>query len=282
MRTVLDIAVTSSAADNATVVAEQWRDLTDDAVRVAVVAWPPDLPTSARYQLVVGVDGDPAAHDGHEAIDAWTDVAGASTLWRERLVPFRDNLVANRRAPRRRVAELVTPRSMWSTRARLLIARLDRMLGDAARRIDHIGSTSVAGLPAKDLIDIQVVVSDLDAADAASARARDAGLVRVAGQWTGLDRRGTQYDEIVLVDADPGRPVNVNLRPVGDPVWRETLLFRDWLRADTANRDRYLAFKQHLVDTTRDVDQYSGAKLSWVGDALDAATRWAEAVGWQE
>lgn len=281
MVTELDIAVTSRSADDATAVAEQWRGLTHDDVRVAVVAWPPDLPTSARYELVVGIDGEPAARDDHESIDVWTDVAGASALWDERIGPFRDNLAANRRAPRRRVAELVAPRPMWSARARLLTARLDRVLGSVALRIDHIGSTSVPGLPAKDLIDIQVVVPDLDVADAVSARARDAGFVRVPGRWTGPDRNGTQYDEIDLVDADPGRPVNVNLRPVGDPVWRETLLFRDWLRADTANRDGYLAFKQHLVETTSDVDQYSAEKQSWVGDALGAAARWADGGGWE-
>jgi len=175
----------------------------------------------------------------------------------------------------------VAPRSTWSTHARLLIARLERILGNAALRIDHIGSTSVAGLPAKDLIDIQVVVPDLDVADAVAAHARNAGFVRVPGRWSGPDRAGMQFEEIVLVDADPGRPVNINLRPVGDPVWRETLLFRDWLIADAVNRDRYLAFKQHLVETTRDVDEYSSGKLSWIRDALDAASDWAAAVRWQ-
>jgi GrpB-like predicted nucleotidyltransferase (UPF0157 family) len=121
----------------------------------------------------------------------------------------------------------------------------------------------------------------LGIADAVSVHARDAGFVRVPGRWTGPDRTGTQFDEIVLVDADPGRPVNVNLRPVADPVWRETLLFRDWLIADAANRDRYAAFKQHLVATTRDVDEYSEGKLSWIGGALDAASHWEREVGWQ-
>ena len=85
----------------------------------------------------------------------------------------------------------------------------------------------------------------------------------------------------MLVDADPGRPVNVNLRPVGDPVWRETLLFRDWLISDAVNRDHYLAFKQYLVATTHNVDEYGSGKLAWIGDALDAASHWAREVGWQ-
>ena len=40
----------------------------------------------------------------------------------------------------------------------------------AALRVDHIGSTAVPGLAAKDLIDLQLVVADLDAADALRAQ----------------------------------------------------------------------------------------------------------------
>jgi len=83
-----------------------------------------------------------------------------------------------------------------------------------------------------------------------------------------------------MVDADPGRPTTVNLRPVTDPVWRETLLFRDWLRADTGNRDAYLAEKRRLAAATEHVDSYSDGKLGWVGDALARAEQWAVRAGW--
>ena len=65
--------------------------------------------------------------------------------------------------------------------------------------------------------------------------------------------------------------MNVNLRAVGDPVWRETLLFRDWLIAEPANRDRYFAFKQHLVETTDNVDAYSAGKSN--GSVTPSTTR---------
>jgi len=265
----LVIAVTAVSNADATAVAATWRSLDD--VRVDIVGWPPDLATAARAHLLVGVESGIGAPVDHDAIDVWTDVDGARHLCQSRLVPFRDNLVANRRAPRRRVAELAGPDPDWATTARRLIARLERVLGEAALRIDHIGSTSVPGLPAKDLIDIQVVVPDLDVADHVAAHARDAGFVRVPGRWTGPDRHGTAFDEVVLVDADPGRPVNVNLRAVGDPVWRETLLFREWLISDPVNRDRYLAFKQHLIETNDHVDAYSAGKRQWIGDALERA-----------
>jgi GrpB-like predicted nucleotidyltransferase (UPF0157 family) len=44
--------------------------------------------------------------------------------------------------------------------------RLRRELGPTALRIDHIGSTSVPGLDAKPVIDVQISVSSLDPVDA--------------------------------------------------------------------------------------------------------------------
>lgn len=44
----------------------------------------------------------------------------------------------------------------------------------------------------------------------------------------------------------PGAPVNVNIRPVSAPIWRETLLFRDWLRACGDEGNSYGAMKRGL------------------------------------
>jgi hypothetical protein len=52
-------------------------------------------------------------------------------------------------------------------------------------------------------------------------------------------------------------------------------------RASPANRDRYLAFKRHLVETTDHVDDCGAGKLTWIGDALDKAFAWGGAVGWR-
>ena len=147
---------------------------------------------------------------------------------------------------RARVARLVGPDPTWPDQAARLIARVRHALGDHVLRVDHIGSTSVPGLPAKDLVDVQVTVPDLAVAADAAASAPIAGLVDV-GEWDAPDRTGVRFSERVLVDADPGRPATVNLRPVGDPVWREVLLFRDWLRADPSHRDAYLAEKRRLA-----------------------------------
>jgi dephospho-CoA kinase len=148
-------------------------------------------------------------------------------------------------------------------------------------RVDHIGSTSVSGLAAKQLIDIQVVVASLPVAAQVADAARRAGFVHVPGQWTGTDRYGTEHPEEVVVDADPGRPVNINIRPVGEPIWRETLLFRDWLRAHDEERDGYAAMKGELASRAgRDVNEYSIDKMPWISAALGRAEHWAAATGW--
>ncbi|WP_368056445.1 GrpB family protein [Saccharospirillum sp.] len=58
---------------------------------------------------------------------------------------------------------------MWPAECRVIEEILRRTLGSRALRIDHIGSTAVPGLPAKDIIDVQVTAGDLS----------DAGLVSV-------------------------------------------------------------------------------------------------------
>jgi dephospho-CoA kinase len=162
----------------------------------------------------------------------------------ERLVPFEVNLRTGRRAPRRPQAVLVDPDPAWPQQAQRLIDRLLFSVGRMIMRVDHIGSTSLPGLPAKRLIDIQVVVSALALAGPVADAARRSGFARVPGVWFGTDQRGVDHPEEVVVDADPGRPVNINIRPFTAPIWRETLLFRDWLRTQREERDCYAALKR--------------------------------------
>jgi dephospho-CoA kinase len=136
-------------------------------------------------------------------------------------------------------------------------------------------------LPAKDLVDAQVVVPNLATARALADDLRAAGLVRAAGRWPDIDRSGVEHDKEVAVDADPGRPVNVHIRPASSPAWREALLFRDWLRANEAARDAYAAMKRALAARPgADVDTYGDAKLPWISEALGRAEDWATATGW--
>jgi GrpB-like predicted nucleotidyltransferase (UPF0157 family) len=202
-------------------------------------------------------------------------------LWAARLVPFEANLRANRRAPRQQYVFLADPDPTWPEQARRLIGRLRFSSEGRIIRVDHIGSTSVQGLPAKQLIDIQVVVADLATAAQVAEAAQRSGFVHVPGEWFGTDRRGTDHPEEVVVDADPARPVNINIRPVGAPIWRETLLIRDWLRGHDGERDAYGAMKRGLAQRPgHNVDDYSKDKMPWISAALDRAEEWAVSAHW--
>jgi len=60
------------------------------------------------------------------------------------------------------MVEIIPYQSSWPSDFRAIASRLRQGLGDLALRIDHIGSSSVPGLAAKDVIDIQITVANLN------------------------------------------------------------------------------------------------------------------------
>ncbi|WP_327590494.1 GrpB family protein [Nonomuraea sp. NBC_00507] len=69
----------------------------------------------------------------------------------------------------------------WPARFAALGAAMRSALGDVAVRIDHIGSTSVPGLAAKPVIDIQISVRSFEPLEAFKAPLERLGLVHRAG-----------------------------------------------------------------------------------------------------
>jgi dephospho-CoA kinase len=268
--------------------AEYWSLDDPGIVLVDLVDVPREVPFQHLAIDVVSADlGERAAEvrAADVTIEGWDTeeqlVAMIDAVWRERIVPFEANLRMKRRAPRRRRPVLAGPSATWANDAARLVDRLHGAIGDLALRIDHIGSTSVPGLRAKDLIDIQVTVRDLDVAAAAVEAARQAGFVHVEGEWFGEDRFGVEHPEKVAVDADPGRATNVNCRPVTTPVWRDALLFRDWLRSRPDERTSYEAMKDGLAAADdAHVDHYSEDKMPWIRAGLARAEIWAADTGW--
>jgi dephospho-CoA kinase len=195
-------------------------------------------------------------------------------LWHDRLVPYEQNLRERRRARRPHRALLVDPDPSWPAQAARAVSRVARVAAGRALRVDHIGSTSVPGLVAKDVLDLQVVVPDLATATAVADDLLDAGLVRRPdiGPDVGMD--GRRYPEAFAAGADPGRAVNCHVRPEDSPAWRETLAFRDRLRSDPALAHEYAELKQRLAAAPHDsIDDYAAAKTPFVRRVLGEADR---------
>jgi dephospho-CoA kinase len=223
------------------------------------------------------------------AADVWLDnsghpddtLAAVEELWAERLVPFENNLRHRRRAPRTAAPVLVAPDDSWPQQAQRVITRVGYVAAGRALRIDHIGSTSVPGLDAKDVLDVQVVVADLTVATRLAEDLSAVGLVRLAGRWWDNARDGTIRDKAYAANADPAQAVNCHIRPVDSPFWRDTLLLRDWLRAHPAGVREYAELKHRLAaQQWESIDAYATAKTPFVHSALDRAQQWALRSGW--
>ena len=182
--------------------------------------------------------------------------------------------------------EVVPYDPAWPDRATALIAGLREVLGPRALRIEHIGSTAIAGMAAKDVIDLQVSVADLEPA----ARDFDEPL-----GTQGFQRVPYEHDHVPAgLEDDPGRwvkrlwsrrghaagDVNLHVRLAGSPNERVALLFRDWLRAHPAAVLAYAAFKRGLADAVPDLGAYTDVKDPVVDLVIAAAEPWASETGW--
>jgi len=235
--------------------------------RARIAAQIDDETRRAAADVVLDNSGAPAALDA--AVDA---------LWAGRLVPYERNVREGRCADRPPEATVVDPDPSWPAQFGRLAARIRHRVGD--RRVDHIGSTAVPGLPAKDVIDMMVTVPSLAEADAIAGDLGAAGFPRKPGEWWDRPKPPDtgRWEKRFHANADPARPVNVHVRVEGSPGWRTALLLRDYLRADAGERAAYLALKR--AHEGRLVDAYADAKEPFF-DALEARARaWAERTGW--
>ncbi|WP_338695964.1 GrpB family protein [Streptomyces sp. Q6] len=176
----------------------------------------------------------------------------------------------------------------WEAGGRRLCAELTAALGPLAVRVDHIGSTSVPGMAAKDVYDVQVSVADLDAAaDAFETPLAVLGFVRspYLRDHVPAEREGREdpadwakrYWSRRTADAPH---VNLHVRRVGSPNERLALLFRDWLRATPQAVPAYARFKYVLAGAVADTGTYADVKDPVVDLVVVVAEQWAERTGW--
>lgn len=224
------------------------------------------------------------------AADAWLDndgspdelVVAVDRLWSERLVPFEHNVRTGTRSRHPEQLVLHDPDPTWPDQADRLVARLRRAFGDVLVTADHVGSTAVPGLIAKDVIDVQVGVRSLRDVDdpAVLERLRRAGFPRPPGEWHDHGKDGTTWPKRFLGNADPAVVAHIHVREVDSEGWRWALVFRDWMRADAAARAEYAAQKRHLAATVATVSEYADAKEPWFDSVHDRVGAWAQACGW--
>jgi dephospho-CoA kinase len=204
-------------------------------------------------------------------------VEKARDVWYSRVLPLADNIRTRRVAEHK--LELVSYQPQWPDDAQRIIKRLQTACGARALRVDHVGSTAVPGLDAKDVIDIQVTVASLDVADDIAGALADVGYPRIEQITSDTAHEGDPelWRKRLHGAADPGCPVNIHIRVDGWPNQQFALLFTDWLKANPAVREEYLAVKRHALEAS----DYTEAKEPWFAETYGRAREWAGSTGWR-
>lgn len=172
----------------------------------------------------------------------------------------------------------------WGVEFGIFGKALRSALGGVALGIHHIGSTSVPGMAAKDVIDIQLTVKDLNAE------------IR-----TLLERLGYHFREDIDRDhCPPGmelppeelqkryyqlqeRRCHLHVRAAGRFNQRYALLFRDYLRATPTAANAYAEVKRQLARYfSENIEAYYDIKDPVTDAIIAGALHWSETVSWTE
>jgi len=142
-------------------------------------------------------------------------------------------------------------------------ARIRAVLVERALRIEHVGSTSVPGLPAKPVIDIVLVVAD--SADEA------AYLPALAATGYRLHVREADWYEHRMFKG-PDTDINLHTFSADCPEIDRMLTFRDWLRVNPADRELYARTKSVLAQKEWTfVQNYADAKTVVIEEIIARA-----------
>ncbi len=148
----------------------------------------------------------------------------------------------------------------WPSRFEREAAELLDALGDLAIRIEHVGSTSVPGLAAKPVIDIQISVASL------VPRSPMVASLSALGYEHSIDPIEPQHEFFSKgYDDERVQKVNVHVCEVGSTWERRHLAFRDELRRDPAAAAEYAALKRRLANEhPRDIMSYVDGKTAFI------------------
>jgi len=148
----------------------------------------------------------------------------------------------------------------WPRRFECEAGAIGSTLGVHALRIEYVGSTSVPGLPAKPVVDIVLAVAD------SSQEPEYASSLEHAGYY--LRIREPNWHQHRMFNNAPA-DVNLHVFTTGCSEIDRMLRFRDWLRANPADRELYERTKKELAGRSwKTVQDYADAKTAVVEEIL--------------
>jgi len=156
----------------------------------------------------------------------------------------------------------------WPRQFQEIASYIAPFLGESVLRIEHVGSTSVPGLAAKPIIDIDVVVADESQVQETLQRIESAGY-----QWVG-DLTVSGREAFEAIDTPPLPVHHLYLVVENNRAHSDHWLLRDALVGEPELVSRYGELKRaNAVLADGDGERYTVLKAAFVAEVLTEARR---------
>lgn len=145
--------------------------------------------------------------------------------------------------------------SKWKDEFQRIKSYLQDILEKSIIAIEHVGSTSIPGLSAKPIIDIDIVIEDYDKFDDVKLRLEKAGYYH-EGNLGIKDREAFAYK-----DKKEFMVHHLYVCPQNSEELKRHITFRNYLRTHKEDRDKYSSVKiKAALKYPSNIDSYIEAK----------------------
>jgi len=150
---------------------------------------------------------------------------------------------------------------------------LKNTFGDTIIAIEHVGSTAIPGIPAKPIIDMNVGVGSLEVARGMKEKFEQLGYEHrpfVPGHTKGE----LKWQELFVKGPEAKRTHHAHVTVFDNNYWKTDLLFRDYLRKNSARAEQYAELKEKLAEKyADDRGTYTKSKEQFIKETLELARK---------
>jgi len=165
--------------------------------------------------------------------------------------------------------EIVAHSPEWAEFYKQESQYLQKILGDHLREIYHIGSTAIANMPAKPVIDIMLVCENLDAIDDISQR--------LELNYHNIRRNVIPHRSFITSRQNEKTRFHLHIFERGDPQINRHVNFRDYVIAHPLEAKRYAELKMKLAEQfAKDITSYVSGKSKFVQKIDTKAKLWSK------
>jgi GrpB-like predicted nucleotidyltransferase (UPF0157 family) len=171
-------------------------------------------------------------------------------------------------AQKTKIVKVVPYDPEWKVEFNRIRDQLLSYVGDLIVTIEHVGSTSIEGLAAKPIIDIDLVMDSYDVLPQIIERLQQHGYEHQGN--LGIEGR----EAFKRLEADEFMKYHLYVCHKDGKGYLEHIAFRDYLRSNTVARQAYAEVKQRLAEQHRyDIDTYCEGKTAFVTSILSKAMK---------